>query len=108
MRADGPHIALLRRGPPTNLSMTPNDTLARANGARPLEHRWLVAHLIDAMHTETRLLDELRRLTQLQRDAVAAADHGSLDDTALSITWQCVLGGIAVIAGLSVGITFGP
>ena len=59
--------------------MTPNDTLPRAD-ARPAEHRWLVAHLIDAMCTEKRLLDELRRLTHLQREAVAAADHASLDD----------------------------
>ena len=65
--------------------MTPNDKLQRAANARPAEHRWLVAHLIDAMGTEKRLLDELRRLTQMQRDAVARSDCASLDDATFGI-----------------------
>ena len=35
-------------------------------------------------------------------------DHGSGHGAGLHIAWQCVLGAVAVIAGLSVGVTLAP
>ena len=65
--------------------MAPNDTLPPAEETTSAKQRWLAEHLMDTIHTEQRLLQELRRVLQQQRAAIAALDHGALDDTTFGI-----------------------
>ena len=64
--------------------MAPNETLSHAEDASA-KQRWLAEHLMDTIHTEHRLLQELRRVLQQQRAAIAALDHGAMDDATFGI-----------------------
>jgi hypothetical protein len=67
--------------PPT----MPNEISTRTANRQPAQQRWLAGHLLDAIRTEQRLLQDLGRLMQQQRAAIAAEDHEALDDATFGI-----------------------
>ncbi|MGH7710202.1 MAG: flagellar export chaperone FlgN [Gemmatimonadaceae bacterium] len=69
----------------TDPPMMPNENSTRAANRQPAQQRWLVGHLLDAIRTEQRLLQDLGRLMQQQRAAIAAEDHEGLDDATFGI-----------------------
>jgi hypothetical protein len=69
----------------TDPPMMPNENSTRAANHEPAQQRWLVGHLLDAIRTEQRLLQDLGRLMQQQRAAIATDDHEALDDATFGI-----------------------
>lgn len=94
---------------------------AAAHGKAPWHHRldcFLVGIVVGLLSTSSVMRGELADgglyvavLATLTLPPLGlqlrTLDHGSLQSAALSMTWQYVLGGIAVMAGLTVGLTFG-
>jgi hypothetical protein len=63
----------------------PNENPTSASGSHPGNQRWLTDHLLDALRTEQRLLQDLGRIMQRQRAAIAAEDYEALDDATFGI-----------------------